>query len=87
MVEAVSDRKLIIAIIISLLYIIFSMILPVFSFYEPIMMYPENDSVFSIYLGIFFILTIFTLMYFGTQTFKNAYNMFVHYRLLYLKLI
>lgn len=57
------------------------MILPLFSFYEPIMMYPENDSVFSIYLGIFFVLTIFTLLYFGTQTFKNAYTMFVHYRM------
>jgi len=80
-VEAVTFRTLVFGLIISCLYLTFSTILPHFEFYSPVMIYPNKNNIFSIYMVSMVILTIFTMFYFGLNTYKNAYSLFIQYRM------
>lgn len=80
-VEAVTFRTLIFGLIISCLYLTFSTILPNFEFYSPVMIYPNSNNIFSLYMVGMLILTVFTMFYFGLNTYKNAYNLFIHYQM------
>lgn len=72
---------LVLGLVISAIYITFSTILPHFDFYGPVMLFPHTGSIFSVYLILMFLLTTFTIIYFGFGTYKNAYSMFVQYRM------
>ncbi|KAM3127424.1 hypothetical protein pb186bvf_020457 [Paramecium bursaria] len=81
MQEGVNKRKLLLAIVISFFYLIFSMILPNFEELEQFMLYPDNNTVFSIYLLLLLSLTLFTLYTFGLSTYKRAYLLFKQHRM------
>lgn len=74
-------KKLILAIAISMLYLVFSMILPNFDELEQFMIYPENNTVFSFYLIYLLLLTLFTLYSFGLSIYKRAFLLFKQHRM------
>lgn len=45
------------------------------------MLYPESQNVFSVYMVVLGLLTAYTLMTYGTQTYKNAWSLFIQYRM------
>ncbi|CAD8173001.1 unnamed protein product [Paramecium pentaurelia] len=81
LVESVTQKKLILAIILSALFLVLCSIMPHFEFYTPILTYPNEKSIFSLYLVLIFIMTTLTLVKFGTQTYKNAYQLFIKYKM------
>ncbi|CAD8196301.1 unnamed protein product [Paramecium octaurelia] len=79
--EAVTYRKFILAIVLSIQFLVFCSIMPHFDYYNPFLSYPHEESIFSIYLVFIFFTTTFTLIQFGTPTYKNAYRLFIKYRM------
>lgn len=72
-VEAVTKKKLTVAMILSVLFLLLCSILPHFEFYGPVLYYPNEKSIFSFYLIFVFLMTSITLLSFGTSIYKNAF--------------
>lgn len=66
LIESVTKKKLILAIILSALFLLLCSIMPHFEFYIPILTYPNETSVYSVYLILIFVMTTLTLINFGT---------------------
>jgi Cu+-exporting ATPase len=58
------------------------MILPVFSFFEDVLTYPKTNGIFSAYIIIGFIATLFTMWVFGRKCYINAIINYRKFKLL-----
>jgi len=78
----VSFPKLVLAVIITVLFVMFIMVLPTISYFSDVMIYPMQNGVFSYYFIFCFLLTIFTMWVFGRKSYYNAFINYSKYRML-----
>ncbi|CAD8121000.1 unnamed protein product [Paramecium sonneborni] len=80
-IEIITYRKFILAIILSVQFLLFCSIMPHIDYYNPFLSYPHEESIFSVYLIVIFFMTSFTLIIFGTPIYRNAYQLFFKYKM------
>ena len=79
--DSVSLPKLLLAVSITLFYIIFIMILPMTTRFDEALMYPNNNFC-SLYMIVGFLITVFTMVVFGTKFYKSAFYNYTKQRIL-----
>ncbi|KAL4490313.1 hypothetical protein ABPG72_004352 [Tetrahymena utriculariae] len=80
--EVLKIRDVIIALLVCIVFIIMALILPLFDFFEEVQIYPLKFNVITLYVIFLFLLTAFTLYYFGKGPIYNSIVNFKRYRIM-----
>jgi len=57
------------------------MVFPLFDFFKPIMLYPEEFKIYSLFYLFILLLSIVIMVYYGTETYKRAYKNMIYYKI------
>jgi Cu+-exporting ATPase len=80
--DAVTVKQLVVALLLTVAFLVFLMILPMFEFFEHVILYPSEWGIFTMYLIGSFMITVYTMYAYGWKCYRSAYLNFRHYRLL-----